>query len=256
MAFTVDVLFPGFSGRLANGRLGWGTTALLRDGTHNVLMDAGGLVIRHDLTPLLAQHGVALEDIDTVLLSHLHADHSYNVDLFPHAEIVLSLREWEHASDLRTRDRSVNEGTIPLLRSFNTRLVVEPEEEILPGLHAWLTPGHTRGATSYVVVRDDGDWVLTGDAVKNRGELEFEEIQQSVDMEQSLASLRAIKARASRVLPGHDGWLIIEDGHVVPEGGNDVVLNLGQGLTVNGQTSLTLTMGWQHPAGRPNRIEK
>lgn len=247
MTFTVDVLFPGFSGRLANGRLGWGTTALLRDGTHHVLMDAGGMVIRHDLPRLLAEHGVAPGDIDTVLLSHLHADHSFNVDLFPQAEFVLSRAEWEHASDLVSRDRSVNEGAIPLLRSFRTRLVEEAEEEIHPGLLAWLTPGHTRGATSYVVVREDGDWVLTGDAVKNRGELEFEEIQQSVDMAQSLASLRAIKARAARVLPGHDGWLTVRDGRVLPEGGNDVVLTLSQGLTVNGQSSITLSMGWDHP---------
>lgn len=244
MTFDVDVLFPGFSGRLANGRLGWGTTALLRDGRHNVLMDTGGMVVRHELAGMLAEHGLAFADIDTVLLSHLHADHSFNVDYFPHAEFVLSQAEWEHANDLVTRDRSVNEGAIPLLRSFRTRLVVAEEEEIHPGLSAWITPGHTRGATSYVIAREDGDWVLTGDAVKNRGELEFEEIQQSVDMPASLASLRAIKARARRVLPGHDGWLTIENGSVVPEGGNDVVLNFSQGLTVNGRESITLTMGW------------
>jgi N-acyl homoserine lactone hydrolase len=247
MTFDVDVLFPGFSGRLANGRLGWGTTALLRDGEHNVLMDTGGMVVRHDLAGMLAEHGLGFGDIDTVLLSHLHADHSFNVDYFPQAEFVLSRAEWEHANDLIVRDRSVNEGAIALLRSFRTRLIVDEEEQIHPGLNAWLTPGHTRGAMSYVVVRDDGDWVLTGDAVKNRGELEFEEVQQSVDMAASLASLRAIKQRASRVLPGHDGWLSVVDGTVIPEGGNDVVLNLSQGLTVNGHESITLTMGWNRP---------
>lgn len=41
MSIQVDVLFGGFSGKLEVGYLGWGTWALLRDGTHTMVLDTG-----------------------------------------------------------------------------------------------------------------------------------------------------------------------------------------------------------------------
>ena len=244
MNFTVDVLFPGFSGKLANGKLGWGTTALVRTGQYNILMDCGGMVVRSDIQRMLREHGLGCEDIHMVLISHLHADHVYNIDYFPGAEFVISYEEWKHGHDRIRRDYSVSEYAMCLLRSYKKRFIFEDGEEIVPGLTAMLTPGHTEGSTSYLLDQGTEKWILCGDAVKNRGELAFEQIQQSRDMEQSMASLKRIKAMADRILPGHDGWLRIKDGEVIPEGGNDVVLEFTQGIKVNGSERIVLKMGW------------
>jgi len=67
MRYQIDVLFPGFSGRLTNGRLNWGTTALLRGEGHNVMMDCGGMVVRSNLRDMLAACGLEFRNIDTVL---------------------------------------------------------------------------------------------------------------------------------------------------------------------------------------------
>jgi glyoxylase-like metal-dependent hydrolase (beta-lactamase superfamily II) len=240
----VDVLFPGFSGRLNNGRLGWGTTALIRDGRRNVLMDCGGLVVRQTLRSMLDKHGLNFGDIHMVLLSHLHADHVYNVDYFPQAEFVFSLREWDAANDPIHPDYSVGEMAIPLLRSFKKRMVLADDEEVFSGVTTLLTPGHTLGSISYVVHTNNGPWVLTGDAVKNRCELRDEVVQQSMDAAASRDSIRKIKSIAVRVLPGHDGWITVKDDRIIPEGGNDIILEMGEGLLVNGQTRLILKMSW------------
>jgi glyoxylase-like metal-dependent hydrolase (beta-lactamase superfamily II) len=121
---------------------------------------------------------------------------------------------------------------------------VEDGDEIVPGVTAMMTPGHTPGCCSYVVQQDDGSrWVLAGDAAKNRGELRTEEVQMSMDPAATARSLRRIKSVANRVLPGHDGWVTLRDGQVLPEGGNDKVLVFGQGVSVNGgQTRIVLHM--------------
>ena len=242
MRYKIDVLFPGFSGRLTNGRLNWGTTALLQGEGHNALMDCGGMVVRSTLRDMLATHGLEFRDIDTVLLSHMHADHVYNVDYFPHARFILSRSEWVHAYDVVQKDYSVNEMAACLLRSYDLRLIDRDGEEVLPGITTMMTPGHTPGSMSYVIDQGDMVCVLAGDAVKNRGELRNEVVQQTLCEQDSIRSIRKIKAIADRILPGHDCWLTIKNGEVIPEGGNDIIMTFGQGITVNGRSSITLSM--------------
>ena len=47
----------------------------------------------------LAELGWGLNDIDIVINSHLHYDHSENNPLLPNARFYVSLREWEFAKD-------------------------------------------------------------------------------------------------------------------------------------------------------------
>ena len=235
MRFTVDVLFPGFTGKMAKGRLGWGTFALVRDGQHNILMDVGGPVIRVFVKEMLAEHGLTCDDIDYIIISHGHADHSYNLDFFPGAEIVISKTEWEHMNDYEKRDYSTAECTIPWLRAYKKHFVTRDGEEIVPGMTTLLTPGHTPGSLSVLLDQGDGiTWALVGDAVKNRAELRSEYVLQTCNAEDSHNSIVKIKRLASRILPGHDGWLELKDGEVIAEGGNDVTLIYPEGITVNG----------------------
>ncbi|MBQ6196701.1 MAG: MBL fold metallo-hydrolase [Lachnospiraceae bacterium] len=235
MRFKVDVLFPGFTGKMAKGRLGWGTLALVRDGVHNILMDAGGPVVRVFVKEMLAEHGLTCEDIDYVIISHGHADHVYNIDFFPQAKIVISKTEWEHMNDFENRDYSTAECAIPWLRAYRKQFVTQDGEEIVPGMTSLLTPGHTPGSLSVLLDQGEGvTWALVGDAVKNRAELRSEYVLQTCDAQASHESIVRIKGLATRILPGHDGWLTLNNGEVIPEGGNDVTLIYPEGITVNG----------------------
>ena len=44
---------------------------------------------------VLAKTGFRPEDVDTLLLTHLHFDHAGNFDAFPNARIVVQRREFE-----------------------------------------------------------------------------------------------------------------------------------------------------------------
>ncbi len=243
MKFDVDVLFSGFSGKLETGYLGWGTWAAVRGEGHTMMLDTGFVGLRKDYAGILKEHGVDPADVDHVLLTHLHFDHAVNVDMYPNATFVVSQAEWDYATDPELKDCFIERSAVKYLKDHKLRLVNDGEE-IIPGITAMLTPGHTPGCCSYVLDQGDGvRWVLAGDAVKNRGELRTGEVQMTLRPEESAASIRRIKEAGERILPGHDGWLTVKDGEVIAEGGNDKVLVFGQGVTVNGaQTTIRLRM--------------
>jgi len=115
MRFNVEILFTGFSGKLAVGYHGWGTWALIRDGKHTIMLDTGYVGLRKDYHEILAERGVSCEEVDYVLLTHMHFDHACNVDLFPNAVFVLSKEEWEYANDVKRRDLFIERSAIPVL---------------------------------------------------------------------------------------------------------------------------------------------
>lgn len=234
-SMTIDVLFPGFPGRLANGGLGWGTVALIRHPAGNVLVDTGGPAVRPKLEGMLKERGLEFGDIGTVFLTHLHWDHAYNVEFFPKAEFVVGGEEWRCVSRRNHGNIHMDRFAPSYLRRKSLRLVEEDGEEILPGLTTLLLPGHTPGSMGMVAETAKGKAVLVGDACKNRMELRLGEVTLCTDAARALESLHKIQRAGRRILPGHDGWLkILRDGSVVPETETGVKMVFDQGLTVNG----------------------
>lgn len=245
MSFQVEILFPGFSGKLEKGYHGWGTWALIQDGKHTIMLDTGYVGLRKDYADILASKGIQGRDVDYVLVTHMHFDHICNADMFPNAVFVLSKDEWEYANDEKRRDPFIEKAAIPVLEQAEKILVERDGQEVLPGITAILTPGHTPGCCSYILHQDNGEkWVLAGDAAKNRGELATETVQMSMNQEQTQKSLKKIKSAGTRILPGHDTWVRVQpDGTILAEGGNDMHLVFAQGITVNGgKTEIVLHM--------------
>ena len=65
-------------------------------------------------------------------------------------------------------------------------MLVEHDEEILPGIKSLICPGDTPGSTVYVLDTGDSDIVFTGDACKNRAEL----VSRAADMTQMPRKIR------------------------------------------------------------------
>lgn len=241
MGVNIHVLFSGFSGRPDFGSLGWGTVALLETEAGPVLVDAGGPSQRRQMGARLRTLGYGFTDIKTILLTHSHWDHVYNVDLFPEAELVISAAEWDFA--LNPPDPAVYPYTIDAVKARGPRLF-RSEEKVFPGITAFLTPGHTPGCASFLM-RDGagGNCVIAGDALKNHAELSGH-FHQTADAGESAASIRDIVGRADRILPGHDGWINVRAGKACPEGGNDVIFYAPEGVTMNGEAKITLHMDY------------
>ncbi|MGW5743653.1 MBL fold metallo-hydrolase [Amycolatopsis sp. NPDC003861] len=153
----------------------------------------------------LAEAGVAPGDVTTVLLTHLHLDHigwlvAGGVPFFPHATVYYGAADWEPLvvnADPADPARAILEAAekAGILRSYDG-----DDVEVLPGIRAVRTPGHTPG--SYVVAlesRGERLWFV-GDLVSHPGHLGDEAIRFAMDTDpgkarQSRASVLATAQR-------------------------------------------------------------
>lgn len=109
----------------------------------------------------LAAHGLSAADVTDVILTHLHFDHAGGatelsdgkpVPAFPNATYHVQQRNWDWANHPSDKDRAsyLKENFLPLqqhgqLRLLQGGLTDQAEHEILPGISAWLSDGHTIG---------------------------------------------------------------------------------------------------------------
>ncbi len=239
MSVQVDVLIQGFPGQTSICKLAWATVLLVRTDGHNIVIDTGSYAAKKLVLPALRAKGLEPEDIDTLLLTHLHHDHVAGIDMFPQALFVYSETEWSFANT--TDDLALQVANLSLLHAYRRRLVKNDGEEIFPGISAIFTPGHTPGGLSYALDIDGKKWIATGDAVKNRAELNRGEAEGPAEtLEACRASIAKVKRMADYVLPGHDCPLKVEGESVTPLGENAVTFILPKGITVNGQERLLL----------------
>jgi glyoxylase-like metal-dependent hydrolase (beta-lactamase superfamily II) len=132
----------------------------------------------HRLLKNLAEHGIASESIDAVVLSHLHFDHAGGLLtafedgppslVFPNAAVYVGRRHWERAKHPHPRDRA---SFIPVLhelleQSGRLRLVDDDPTSFPPGVAAvhW-SDGHTPGLLCAEVRTPGGPIVFGSDLV-------------------------------------------------------------------------------------------
>ena len=156
---------------------------LARDDRHTVLIDCGygGKHSRLDrsfydmeagepLVENLAKLNVSPEDIDVVLLSHLHFDHLGGatqlkddgrlVPTFPCARHFVGRSEWEVATSCGPElETAYSRREVLALQDTRQFSLLEDGEEIVPGIAARMTGGHTRGHLSFVI-RSNGNTAL------------------------------------------------------------------------------------------------
>lgn len=167
---------------------------------------------------LLNSIGVEAKDVKYVILSHLHWDHFAGDLFFPNAKYYIHQREVEFVSGPEMRfkvySRHYYPGAVNRIKELSgcgkLRILNGEVEEILPGITAMRTGGHTPGLLS-IAVRDNAgvEKIICGDVAPRYMNLE-ENIPCGIhyNVTEALDALEKINSRAGQspdnVLPGHD----------------------------------------------------
>lgn len=199
-----DVLMPGSNLKLETGFLGISTVALLEAGGRKILYDTGGYTSRAGLRAALKARGLEPKDIDVVFLSHLHFDHTHNVNMFEHAKILVSNTEWDYAKKPHPDDDFMPFGIHAYLETLDLEFY-EGEGELEPGLSFFPAPGHTPGLHSLTFESEDrGTIVIAGDAIKYPKEAMLRQCDMAFDtIESGTATIGKILDMGDVIVPGH-----------------------------------------------------
>ena len=206
---TYDVLVQGNNLRLRHDFLGISSITLIRSERGLILFDTGGYTARLGLVRALKLRGLQPADIGTVFLSHLHFDHAHNIDLFRHAEFIVSQREWDYARAPHVDDLLVPWGIHHQLEQSKVNLIAG-EGTLAEGVTYFPAPGHTPGCYAITLdTAESGTVIIAGDAVKYAKEAILKACDMAFDTrEAGTATIQQILDRADRIVPGHFPELI------------------------------------------------
>jgi N-acyl homoserine lactone hydrolase len=244
--YDIDILVQGFPGKsVCHGGLGWSTIALLRGEGRVVLFDTGSFSQRRLLVDGLAERNLRTTDVTDVILSHAHWDHSINWIMFPRANIWIGAAEMEWAVNEPVGSSALPELYVrELHRSPQLQMLTEGQE-CVPGIRAYLAPGHTPGHVIYVLEGPDRDLVFTGDSAKNRIELITREADMTYDPAITRATIERIwgfwtRRPGSIVMPGHDMPMVLEGGEPRYLGRREAAISCWFGDTLDETTLFQL----------------
>jgi glyoxylase-like metal-dependent hydrolase (beta-lactamase superfamily II) len=155
-------------------------------GDRLVLIDAGSWGKFQPTAGRLLQNLAAAEiepeEVDTIFITHAHPDHMWGVAnasdterTFPHAEYVIGEAElnfWmqpQHPLESSAIWGGIYRQSMKTLAAIKDRLrTVKPGGEVVPGITAIATPGHTPGHSSVQIASGSNQLVCSADVVGNR----------------------------------------------------------------------------------------
>lgn len=161
-------------------------TLVVADGT-TIVVDTAMPQDAPAIEAALAEHDLAPGDVDIVVNTHCHADHTGCNVLFTKARVVVHMEEG--AARCVSGDVMKVEGD---------------EAQLVPGVRVIHTPGHSHGSISVVAETRLGTWVMAGDALPTADNyVAWVPPGINYDVEVALESMKRIVDLADTIVPGH-----------------------------------------------------
>ena len=186
---SVELLVEGFARRVGSGI--WSASSnvtLVQDDGVILLVDLGTPDRQPDVLDALRRHGLTPDNVDAVLLTHLHVDHVGALNLFPHTRIIVP--------------EGVSEGS---------RLQFCNPTTLHPSPHSFVlrVPGHTANDIALGVHGDDGRTVVVaGDLFPVS--LDSNSPTKAQDQCLLAASRKAVLEMADVIVTGHGPIIAVD----------------------------------------------
>jgi glyoxylase-like metal-dependent hydrolase (beta-lactamase superfamily II) len=163
----------------------------------------------------LAALGIAVEKVDTIIISHLHYDHCGNHDLFPQARYHLQDREMAYATGRCMCHQALRlpfeaEDVVAMVRKVFTGRAAfhDGDDEIVPGVSVHHIGGHSKGLQAVRVKTRRGNVVLAADATHLYDHIEggrvFPITYSVAEVVEGYETLKRLASSPRHVVPGHD----------------------------------------------------
>jgi len=149
-----------------------GRMALVDTGSQNSMGPTLGKMPLH-----FAAAGIDPRQIDTILLTHMHPDHSNGLTdasgkaIYPHVELVVAERDVKHWFDDAAMARATERQKLRFFQWAREQIAPyqnqrrEPTGEVFPGVTAVPLHGHTPGHTGYLISSKGEQLLIWGDIV-------------------------------------------------------------------------------------------
>ncbi|MET3506544.1 N-acyl homoserine lactonase family protein [Halalkalibacter oceani] len=215
---------------------------VIKNNGRNILVDTGpceperalkyhGTIVQDESMlqeQALKSIGLTPDDIDTVIFTHLHWDHSCKCDIYKNANFIVQKRELQFAICPNEVQRAQYEigfkDTLPPWISVLQRMeVVEGDiENFEDHIHLVTLPGHTPGFMGILVNTEDGDYLIAGDTIPLYenwlGDSKLKHIPNGlhIDLNEYEETFKKMEKIKATMIAGHD-FAVLESAQYPPK---------------------------------------
>jgi glyoxylase-like metal-dependent hydrolase (beta-lactamase superfamily II) len=202
---------------------------LINTGSHLVLIDTGAGELFGAASSVLLSNlraaGYQPEQIDTILLTHIHADHSGGLSVggvrrFPNATVYVDQRDVEYFVTRQDRPdepdtlrRQVNQSraTIDPYLAAKKVAPITGNGEVIAGITSLSQPGHTPGHRAYLVQNSGHSLLVWGDVIHS-SEVQF--AHPSVTVVYDTTPSEAARTRMREFQFADDRGVVVASAHI------------------------------------------
>lgn len=173
---------------------------LLWDTGHS--MSAPNVAPKESIVDQLAKLNLKPDQIKYVGISHYHGDHTGQVASFPKATLLIGAKEWEAISAPKPGPGVNFQPFEGWIKGENKVEPLALDKDVFGdgSVVVLRTPGHTPGHQALLVKLASGNYILSGDAVHFRENLETDGAPAfNFDRAQTVASVQRLKQMATNL---------------------------------------------------------